>query len=128
MAQDHPVRIGSRVVLYCPSLRAWDGPYAGATDGVRAHDSGRRVATRFQAAHDAPTLVGNKPGSDRRAFFEVPVPDPDVRARPLDDRSALDGRTRRCQCGDLGSAGPPIAGTSGSETAARCGYLALERA
>ena len=72
--------LSSIVLFFEPRNR----PDAGTTDGVGAHDSGRRVATRVEATHHAPAAVGDEPGDDRRAFVEIPC------------------RTSKCRCSPVG--------------------------
>src|SRR6185369_3419052 len=80
---------------------------------------GFNSAARVKRTGHAPDQISDQPGPDRPAFLQNAFRNPDVGPRTLDDYTAPDGRARRGQCGDLGHAGPAVAGASGPGSSAR---------
>ena len=81
-----------------------------------ADDPGARAAQRVQAAGDGAAGVVDQPGHDGVAVVRGRVDDRHVGAGPLAGQAAVDGRARRGQRVDLGSARAPAAGPDRSRS------------
>ena len=90
-------RSRSRPVADLPRLRSGNRSVHRTAGGRRAHDAGARAAERLEAAANPPAPVVDEPRAHGRRPYEVPLADPDVGARPLDDHPAPARRTRRGQ-------------------------------
>ena len=102
-------------------FRAGHRHHARPANGAGAADRSLYAAERREIArHGQPGFVGG-PRDDDRLVVGKTVAHRDVGARTLDDRSAIDGRQRRCQRLNLGRAAPATASASRPGEAARIG-------